>query len=97
MRRIIQNPGIYLREILVKLQLGFGVRVGAITICPTPRFIRQAMRHVAIQQSESMGTKFMAVYYPTMLLWTDVLTTTSASGSLDRACRECVQLSQAFF
>ena len=77
LRLIIQNPGIYLREIQVKLQLVFGVRVGAATICRTLKFMgctRQRMHHVAIQQSESMRAEFMAeisIYDPTMLLWID--------------------------
>ena len=77
LRLIIQNPGIYLREIQLKLQLIFGVRVGAATICRTLKFMgctRQRMRHVAIQQSESMRAKFMAeisIYDPTMFLWID--------------------------
>ena len=77
LRLIIQNPGIYLHEIQLKLQLAFGVRVGAATICRTLKFMgctRQRMRHVAIQQSESMRAKFMAeisIYDPTMFLWID--------------------------
>ena len=77
LRLIIQNPGIYLREIQVKLQLSFGVRVGAATICRTLKIMgctRQRMRHVALQQSESMRAKFMAeisIYDPAMFLWID--------------------------
>ena len=77
LRLIIQNPGIYLREIQVKLQLSFGVRVGAATICRTLKIMgctRQRMRHVALQQSESMRAKCMAeisIYDPAMFLWID--------------------------
>ena len=39
LRLIVQNPGIYLREIQLKLQLAFGVRVGAATICRTLKFM----------------------------------------------------------
>ena len=62
LRIILQNPGIYLCEIRVKLQLAFGVRVSAATICRTLKFMgctRKRMRHVALQQSQSMRAKFM--------------------------------------
>ena len=55
LRLIIQNPGIYLREIQVRFHLAYGMRVSAATICRTLKFMgctRQRMRHVAIQQSE---------------------------------------------
>ena len=77
LRLIIQNPGIYLREIQVRLHLAYGMQVSAATICRTLKFMgctRQRMRHVALQQSESMRAKFMAeisIYDPAMFIWID--------------------------
>lgn len=77
LRLIIQNPGIYLREIQEKLHLAYGMPVSAATICRTLKYMgctRQRIRHVAIQQSESMRAKFMAevsIYDPAMLIWID--------------------------
>ena len=77
LRIILQNPSIYLYEIQVKLQLAFGVKVSAATICRTLIFMgctRQRMHHVILQQSQSMKAKFMAeisIYDPSMFLWID--------------------------
>ena len=54
---ILQYSGIYLHELQDKLQVAFGVRVSAATICRTLKFMgysRQAIRFVAIQQSDAM-------------------------------------------
>jgi hypothetical protein len=42
------------------LQGAYGVRVHVSTVCLTLKFTRQVIRHVALQQSEAMRTKFMA-------------------------------------
>ena len=55
----------------------FGVHVSAATICRTLRFMgctRQAIRQIALQQSEVLRAQFMAMvsmYDPRMLIWLD--------------------------
>ena len=74
---ILANPGIYLFEIKDELKNIFGVSVSEATICRTLRYMgctRQAMHHVALQQSEACRGKFMAevsLYDPSMLIWLD--------------------------
>ena len=55
------------------------------------------MRHVAIQQSESMRAKFMAeifIYDPAMVIWIDEsgFTTELVLEGLDTAFKECAPL-----
>jgi transposase len=74
---IMEYPGIYLKEIQIKLESVFGVYVSVSTICRTLKRMgctRQAMHHVALQQSECLRAKFMAevsIYDPNMLVWID--------------------------
>ena len=74
---ILENPGIYLHEIKIKLYELFGVEVSASTICRTLHYMgcsRQRMYLVALQQSDVLRGKFMAdisVYDPNMLVWLD--------------------------
>ena len=77
LRLILANPGIYLHELQDELVNMFGVPVCKATICRTLRYMgctRQAMHHVAIQQSEVCRGRFMAeisMYDPSMLIWLD--------------------------
>ena len=77
LRLILANPGIYLYELKGELGKMFGVPISEATICRTLRYMgctRQAMHHVAIQQSEICRGRFMAVismYDPSMLIWLD--------------------------
>ena len=77
LRLILSNPGIYLYELKCELVRMFGVPVSKATICRTLRYMgctRQAMHHVAIQQSEVCRGRFMAevsMYDPSMLIWLD--------------------------
>ena len=77
LRLILANPGIYLHEMQDELVNMFGVSVSKATICRTLRYMgctRQAMHHVAIQQSEVCRGRFMAeisMYDPSMLIWLD--------------------------
>ena len=60
---VLQNPGIYLHELQLKLLEIFGVRVHISTICRTLKFMsctRQVIRRVVIQRSDAMRAKFMA-------------------------------------
>ena len=63
LRLILANPGIYLYELKSELVKMFGVSVSEATICRTLRYMgctRQAMHHVALQQSEVCRGRFMA-------------------------------------
>ena len=77
LRLILANPGIYLYELKSELVKMFGVSVSEATICRTLRYMgctRQAMHHVALQQSEVCRGRFMAevsMYDPSMLIWLD--------------------------
>ena len=77
LRLVLDNPGIYLREIVDKLRQIYGITISMSTICRTLRIMgcsRQAMHRVAIQQSDSSRARFMAniaVYDPAMLVWLD--------------------------
>lgn len=77
LRIIGENTGIYLSEIQAKLQLRFGVKVSAATICRTLKFMgctRQVTQHVALQRSDECRARFMAevsVYDVSMLIWID--------------------------
>lgn len=77
LRLILANPGIYLYELKGELGKMFGVPVSEATICRTLRYMgctRQAMHHVAIQQSDICRGRFMAeisMYDPSMLIWLD--------------------------
>ena len=77
LRLILANPGIYLYELKCELVKMFGVGVSEATICRTLRYMgctRQAMHHMAIQQSEVCRGRFMAeisMYDPSMLIWLD--------------------------
>ena len=74
---ILENHGIYLYEIQVKLESLFGVRVSTATFCRTLRSMgctRQVMRCVAIQRSDTLRARFMAeisMYDPKMFVWLD--------------------------
>ena len=76
-RYIMEEPTIYLHEIQRKLFSAYKVKVSASTICRTLKimgFSRQVMRHVALQQSETLRARFMAevsLYEPSMLIWLD--------------------------
>ena len=76
MRLIFENPGIYLYELQRELSQS-GICVSNATICRTLKYMgctRQAMHHVALQQSDAARAKFMAeisVYDPSMLVWLD--------------------------
>ena len=77
LRIIGENTGIYLSEIQAKLQLRFGVKVSAATICRTLKFMgctRQVTQHIALQRSDECRARFMAevsVYDESMLIWID--------------------------
>lgn len=77
LRLIAETPGIYLHELRDELFQMFGVHVSASTICRTLRFMgctRQAIRQIALQQSEVLRAQFMAMvsmYDPRMLIWLD--------------------------
>ena len=77
LRLIVETPGIYLHELRSELFNFFGVYVSESTICKTLRFMgctRQAMRRVALQQSDILRAQFMAtisMYDPRMLVWLD--------------------------
>ena len=74
---ILDRPGIYLSELQMKLYEKFGVYVSVPTICRTLKFMgctRQSMHHVAIQRSDILRARFMAVvsvYDPSMFVWLD--------------------------
>ena len=73
-RLILANPGIYLHKLQDEFVNTFGVSVSKATICRTLRFMgctRQAMHHIAIQQSEVCRGRLMAeisIYDPSMLV-----------------------------
>ena len=77
LRLILDNPGKYLREIVEKLSLIYGVTISVSTVCRTLKRMgcsRQVMHWVALQQSDSSRAKFMAkisTYDPDMLIWLD--------------------------
>ena len=77
LRLIVETPGIYLHELRSELFNFFGVYVSESTICKTLQFMgctRQAMRRVALQQSDILRAQFMAtisMYDPQMLVWLD--------------------------
>ena len=77
LRLVLNNPGIYLDEIQIKLYQFFGVVVSLSTICRTLRYMgctRQVMKQVPLQRSDNLRGKFMAdisVYDPSMLVWVD--------------------------
>ena len=77
LRIISKNTGIYLSEIQGKLQLRFGVKVSAATICKTLKYMgctRQVIQHVTLHHSNECRARFMAevsVYDPTMLILID--------------------------
>ena len=77
LRLILENPGIYLKEIQAALLVRFGVEVAVSTICKTLHAMgcsRQKIQHVASQQSAECRAKFMAkvsMYNPDMLVWVD--------------------------
>ena len=73
---IITHPGIYLHEIQEKL-LQIGIIVSLSNICRTFKKMgvtRQAMHHIALQQSDYERAKYMAeisMYDPSMLVFID--------------------------
>ena len=77
LKYIMEDPTAYLHEIQRKLLGAYGVQVSASTICCTLKAMgcsRQVMRHVALQQSDTLHAKFMAevsLYEPGMLIWLD--------------------------
>ena len=77
LKYIMEDPTAYLHEIQRKLLGAYGVQVSASTICRTLKAMgcsRQVMRHVALQQSDTLRAKFMAevsLYEPGMLIWLD--------------------------
>ena len=77
LRLILNNPGIYLRNLQANLRSRFGVTVDVSTICRTLKFMgctQQVIERVALQRSDELRAKFMAevsVYDPSMLLWVD--------------------------
>ena len=76
LRLIHLNPGIYLYELLREL-VKSGICVSNATICRTLNYMgcsRQAMYHVALQQSETSRARFVAevlVCNPSMLVCLD--------------------------
>ena len=70
------NPGIYHYELQRELAKS-GICVSNATVCRILKYMgcsRQAMHHVALQQSETSRARFMAeisVYDPSMLVWLD--------------------------
>ena len=76
---IIENLGIYLKEIQSKLSDIFGVEISAPTICRTLKMMGcsfQKIEHIALQHCEEQRAKFMAevtihVFDPAMLVWID--------------------------
>ena len=77
LRLILENPGIYLEELLDHLLGIFGVLVSVPTICTTLKYMgwtRQVMHQVALQRSDALRVRFMAeisVYNSHMLVWID--------------------------
>ena len=75
-RLIFENTGIYLYELQREL-IHSGISVSNATICRTLKYMgctRQAMHHVALQQSNVARAKFMveiSMYDPPMLVWLD--------------------------
>ena len=77
LRLILDNPGIYLKELEAELLDKFGVLISVPTICRTLKTMgctRQAMHRVALQRSDAARAQFMSevsVYDPHMLVWLD--------------------------
>ena len=77
LRVIMDNLGIYLREIKLKCLEVWGVDISESTICRTLQFMgcsRQRMERIALQQSDMCRARFMseiAIYDPSMFLWID--------------------------
>jgi len=73
---IFAYPGIFLIEIQQKL-MQMGIVVSMSCICKTFKRMgctRQAMHHIALQQSETDRARFMAdisIYEPSMLVFID--------------------------
>ncbi len=64
---ILETPGVYLHELRAELFKMFGVHVSAATICRMLKFMscaRQAIRQVALQQSDVIRAQFMATQCP---------------------------------
>ena len=76
-RLISDNTSIYLYEVKQKLEQLFGVPVSESTICRTVKklgFTRKKIHYIALQQSELLRAKFMAVisaYDAEMIIWID--------------------------
>ena len=75
---LLSRPGIYLRELQNKLCMQFGIVIHLSTICRGLRKLGltyQKLQHIALQQSEPEGIKFiaevMSVFPNTMILWID--------------------------
>ena len=87
LRLILENPGIYLRELQYKLLSITGVNVSAPTVCRTLRYMgcsRQKIQYIALQRSDACRARFMAeisMYDPVMLVWVD------ETGCDKRNCR----------
>lgn len=77
LRIIIDNPGIYLNELQMKLYEKFGVEISVSTICRTLKIMGctcQVIHRVAIQRSDYLRGHFMSqisVYDPSMLVFLD--------------------------
>ena len=77
LRLVLDNVGIYLNELQVKLQEMFGVIVSPSTICRTLKKIgysRRVIQDIAIQYSDQLRAKFMAditAFDPDMIIWID--------------------------
>lgn len=77
LRIIMDNPGIYLREIKLKCLEVWGVEVCESTICRTLQFMgcsRQRIERIALHRSDICRARFMseiAIYDPAMFLWID--------------------------
>ena len=96
LRLIIQNPGIYLREIQLKLQLALCVRAGAATICRTLKFMGKEciMLPSSSQSQQGLNSwrRYLFMIPLCMFLWIDEsgFDTRIASENLDTAFGECV-------
>ena len=77
LRLILENTGIYLRELQWRFHDRFGVNISASTICRTLRRMgcsRRVIRYIALQRSDELRAQFMAemsIYDPDMFIWID--------------------------
>ena len=69
---ILENPGIYLKEIQAALLARYGVEVAVFKTFHALDCSRLKIQHVASQQSAECRAQYMAeisMYYPATLVW----------------------------